>query len=261
MKNTIILLVVLAVIVAGIFVVMKLRVTADINTAVAAEQKGDFPEAVMQYTDALLKVIPSLVVPDVNHAKVISQEAWKKEMADYSEWLLGSSTPKVDMARRNELLDAVNRNIVHVQAQNFTNKDSVMAITVEQYSTIWNNAFFARGVTPDPAHAGLAASCYEKGLSLVRLNSLTSYEYELAIVDTAYNRSTTITLPPEDKVFFLARPGSHLLVCKSKILYPGGKIWRSTPTLIPLSIPDTVSFITARLETHVERKPGEKPMP
>jgi hypothetical protein len=259
MKNLIIMLVVLVIVVIGIFMVLRLRVTADINTAVAAESKGDFNEAVTQYTDALLKVIPSLEVPDINHSKVISQEAWKKEMADYSEWLLGSSTPKVDLAKRNDMLDAVNRNIVHVQAQNVTNKDSVMGVTVEQYTSIWNNAFFARGVTPDPGHAALAATCYGKGLSLVRFTSLTSYEYELAIMDTTHNRSTTITLPPEDKIFFLARPGTHLLVCKSKILYPGGKIWRSIPTFIPLSIPDTVSLVTARLETHVERNPEEKP--
>ena len=260
MKNLIILLVVLILVGAGIFVTMNVRKDASATTAAAAEGKGEFGEAVTQYADAYLKLIPSLDVPDVNQSKVISAATWKKKMEDYAAWLPGSSTPRVDRAKLAEMFDGIIRNAARVHADNFISKDSVFALTPDQYKTLWNNAFFARNVPADPNHASLAASCISKGISIVRFSALTSYEYDVSLVDTVNNRRTNFKVPPESKTFILATPGAHLLVCTSVILYPGGKIWRSTPTIIPITIPAHASLYTAQIETQVVRNPEAGPV-
>jgi hypothetical protein len=260
MKNLIIILVVLVLAGVGIFVTMNLRKDASATTAAAAEGKGEFGEAVTQYADAYLKLMPSLDVPDVNQSKVIAAAAWKKKMEDYAAWLVGSSTPTVDRAKLTEMFDGIIRNAARVHTDNFISKDSAFALTPDQYKTLWNNAFFARNVPVDAGHAPLAASCIGKGISIVRFSALTSYEYEVSLVDTVNNRRTNFKVPPESRTFILATPGAHLLVCTSVILYPGGKIWRSTPAIIPISIPDHASLYTAQIETKVVRNPEAGPV-
>jgi hypothetical protein len=253
MKNLIILLVVLLLAGIGIFVTMNVRKDAGVTAAATAEGKGDFGNAAAKYAEAYLTIMPSLAVPDVNHSKFMAPPTWKKEMETYAAWLTGSSTPKVDRAKRNDFFDGIIRNAARLHPDNFTSKDSTVSLTQAQYMALWNNAFFARNVPVDQAHAPLATSCYAKRISMVRLSALTSYEYDVSLVDTANNRRTSFKVPPETRTFILAPPGKHLLICTSTITYPGGKFWRSTPTIIPITLPDTTSLYSAQLETHVVR--------
>ena len=256
MKNLLVLIVVLAVIGAGIFFAFKFRVSAGVTSGASAESKGNYAEAVTQYAEAFNKFMPSLAVPDINHSKVVSQATWKKEMEEYAAWLTGSSTPGVDRAKRDELLGSINRTAARVHAENFTNKDSTEAITVERYSAIWCNAFFARGVAVDSSHIPLAARCFSKGLSIIRLSALTSYTYECSLIDTTANRGTSFAVYPESRTFVLAPPGTHLLLCRSMLRPAANQIWRSVPTVIPITVPPTVSLVTTQLETHVVRADG-----
>jgi hypothetical protein len=260
MKNLIILLVVLVLAGIGVFVTLNVHKEASANAAAVAEGKGEFSEAVTQYANAYLKLLPSLDVPDVNHSKVIAPAAWKKEMEDYAAWIIGSSTPTVDREKLTDMFDGIIRNAARVHADNYTSRDSAIALTPEQYKTLWNNAFFARNVPVDPDHASLAASCISKGISIVRFSALTSYEYEVSLVDTTNHRRTNFKVPPETRTFILATPGTHLLVCRSMILYPGGKIWRSTPTIIPITIPPSACLYTTQIETKVVRNPEAGPV-
>jgi hypothetical protein len=258
MKNLIILLVVLLLAGAGIFTALKVHDAASKASATSAEAKGDFTKAASDYADALLKLIPSLQVPDINQSKVISQAAWKKKMEDYIAWLSGSSVEKADKTKTNELLDGIIRNEARVQGAKFISKDSTAAITPEQYTNLWNSAFFGRGVSPDPSHAALAATCHGKEISIVRFSALTSYTYTISLIDTANNRITSFSVPPEDRTFILAPPGDYLLLCRSSIRYPGGKIWNSVPVIIPLTVAPETSLITKQLELRVVRD-GEAP--
>ncbi|MBN1128716.1 MAG: hypothetical protein JXA71_07000 [Chitinispirillaceae bacterium] len=253
MKNLIILLAVLLLAAAGIFTVIKVRNAASAASASAAETKGDFSKAASDYADALLKIIPSIPVPDINESKVISQAGWKKKMEDYAAWLSGSSSQNAEIAKRSELLGGILRNEARIHTAKFLTRDSMTTLTPEQYATLWNSAFFGRGVTPDPAHASLAASCHSKGFSIVRFSALTSYQYQISLIDTVKNRRTIFTVPPEDRTFILAPPGDYLLLCRSSIRYPGRKIWHSAPVIIPLSVPPVASLITRQIETQVVR--------
>jgi hypothetical protein len=258
MKNLVILIVVLAIIAAGIVIALKSRVSGDVSAGVAAESKGNWAEAAAQYAEAFARFMPSIAAPDINHSKVVAPEKWKKEMEEYAAWLTGSSTPKVDIAKRNELLGAINRTIARLHADNFITQDSTAPIPVEQYTALWNGAFFARGVAPDPNHVPLAASCFNKGISIIRFSALTSYTYECSFIDTTANRRTSFTLYPESSTFILAPAGTHLLLCRSVFKPAPNQIWRSTPTVISITVPQTASLITKRIETRVVR--DEKPV-
>jgi hypothetical protein len=253
MKQAIVLAAVLVVVAAGALLGLRLKTAADVNAAGSFEAKGDYHAALSRYANALDRAIPSLRVPDVNRSKVLSPASWKKEMEEYAAWLQGSSSGKIDLARRNAVLDAVKRTAARVNEDNFTGTVADTAITVEQFAALWNRAYFARGVTADSSHAPLAASCFGRGLSIVRISALTSFTYDISLVDTVANRRTVFTVYPEGAAFVLAAPGSHLLICRSSYQPEPGKIWRSAPTMIPLAVPAASSLVSFTIQTRVVR--------
>jgi len=261
MKRGIAVLAVLPVIAIGIFFALRLRVAADITTAAAAETKGDYEAALAQYVDALEKTIPSLVVPEVNHSKVVAPAAWKKEMEEYVAWLAvapQASSVVADAAKRRGLLEAVHRNAARVHADNFTGSDAHKKLSTEQYAALWNSAFFAAGIKADSSHLPLAASCYSRHLSFLRISALTSFVYEVSLIDTALGRRTLFSVYPESGTFILAPPGAHILLCKSSYQPGPGMIWRSTPTVIPITVPESPSLFSFTLESHVVREKEKK---
>jgi hypothetical protein len=180
-------------------------------------------------------------------------------MERYAARLSGTSAADVDRARRNALLDAANRNAARIHENNFTSNDSRKKISAEQqYAALWNSAFFAAGIKPDSSHRSLAASCYGKNISFLKISALTSYIYDVTLIDTVADRRTSFTVYPESSTFILATPGMHLLICKSSFQPAPGQLWRSAPTIIPLMVPQSPSLVSFTLETRVVREKGKE---
>lgn len=255
MKGKIILATAVLVVAAGIFVTMRLRAGSSVKAAEAAEIRGDYAAAVEHYVDALRKAVPSLTVPDVNRSKVFTQAVWKKAVDEYVSWLSGSAASDV---RRDTILSAVKRNAALVHPDNFMSGESRVKLSPEQYFDLWKSAFFARGVMPDSGHRPLAESCYVKNLSFVKVSALTSFSYEVFLIDTAAGRRTVFSVFPESSTFVLASPGVHVLLCKSSFQPGPGMIWHSTTSFIPVTVPLSPSLCSFTLETHVERGKEKK---
>jgi hypothetical protein len=251
MKRVLVLLALAAVIAAAIFIAPRLR-----PCGVA---KKDLQTALAQDIGALNKIIPSRAVPDVNHSKIISPGAWKKEMEEYVAWLARAPEATIDRVKRNALLDTLNSKANGLHEDNFIINDTRKKISLQQYTAIWNSAFFATGVTPDSGHRRLAASCYDKKLSLIRVSALTSYVYEVSLIDTAAGRRTVFSVFPESSTFVLAPAGTHLMLCKSSYQPGPGMIWHSAPTIIPIIVPESPSLFSFTLQTQGVREKGKKP--
>jgi hypothetical protein len=99
MKRAIVFFAILLIVAVAAFIALRLRSTAETHNGVAAESKGDYAKALSDYTDALYKTIPSAAMPDVNRSKILSPEAWKKEIAQYASWLYGTSAASRDRAK------------------------------------------------------------------------------------------------------------------------------------------------------------------
>ena len=180
-------------------------------------------------------------------------------MEEYGAWLaVAPQAADADAAKRRGLLEAVNRNAARVHADNFTGSDSQKKLSTEQYAALWNSAFFAAGVKTDSSHLPLAASCYSRHLSFLRISAMTSFVYEVSLIDTAVNRRTLFSVYPESSTFILAPPGAHILLCKSSYQPGPGMIWRSTPTVIPITVPESPSLFSFTLETRVVREKNTK---
>lgn len=259
MKNLIITLVVLACIAAGIAAALKFRITAKTTNAASAEAKGDYAGALVQYVAALNNCLPSRNIPEVNHSKVFAPSAWKKEVDDYVAWFTGTpGSPAIDRAQRNALLESANRNAVHANEENFVTNTTRKKLSEQQFLALWNSVFFSTGVRVDTSHRSLAVECYAKNLSFVRIAALTSYVYEISFMDTAANRRTTFSVYPESNTCILAAPGTHLMFCKSSYQPAPGQIWRSLPTIIPVTVPASPSLVSFTLQTQVMREKGGK---
>jgi hypothetical protein len=153
----------------------------------------------------------------------------------------------------------LNRNAARLHGDNFIINDARKKISLQQYTAAWNSAFFANGVRPDSSHRSLAASCYDKKLSFVVVSALTSYVYEVSLVDTAANRRTVFSVFPESSTYLLAPPGTHLMLCTSSYQPGPGMIWRSAPTIIPITVPQVPSLFSFTLQTQVVREKEKKP--
>jgi hypothetical protein len=258
MKRGIIIMAVLLAIVAGIFVTLHFRSATDTKTAAGAEGKGDYAAALAQYVDALYTVVPDRAVPDINRSRVFSQAVWKKTVEEYAAWLSGAVPPDAGSSRRDTLLDAVRRNAARVNADNFISGESRTKLSIEQYLALWNSAFFAASVTPDSGHRPIAKSCYEKSLSFVKVSALSSFSYEVSLIDTVAGRRTAFSVFPESSTLILAPPGAHILICKSSYQPGPGMIWKSVPALIPVTVPSSPSLCSFTLETHVVREKEKK---
>jgi len=251
MKNRLILAVVIAGIAAGGIVMLRHRAAVQVKAAAVAERRGDHAEALAEYVDALFRKVPCRAVPDINHSKIFSAPAWKKTVEEYASWLSGHEQRVAGLAA---LLGAAERSASRVHADNFMSCESRKKLSPMQYSTLWNSAFFAAGVAPDSGHRPLADSCYSKKMSFVNISALTSFVYEVSLIDTAAGRRTTFSVYPESGTLVLAAPGAHVLVCRSSYEPGPGMIWRSTPTVIPVTVPESPSLYSFTLETHVLRE-------
>ena len=258
MKRGIPVLILLAVVTAGIFVALRFRSAAEAKTAAGAERKGDYAAALAQYVDALCTAVPGHAVPDVNRSRVFTQAVWKKTVEEYVAKLSGAVPPAACDARRDTLLSAVKRNAARAHADNFISGESRTKLSLEQFLALWNSAFFAAGVTPDSGHRPVAKACYEKNMSFVKVSALSSFSYEVSLLDTAACRRTVFGVFPESSTFVLAPPGAHILICKSSFQPGPGMIWRSTPALIPVTVPSSPSLYSFTLETHVVRGTEKK---
>jgi len=258
MKRGKIIIAVLLAIAAGVFVALRFRATDSAKTAAGAEGKGDYAAALAHYGEALYRVVPGHALPDVNRSRVFTQTLWKKTVDEYAAWLSGPAPSNAAGSRRDTLLDAVKRNAARVHADNFMSGESRAKLSLEQYLALWNSAFFAAGVTPDSGHRPVAESCYEKNLSFVKVSALSSFSYEVSLIDTAAGRRTVFAVYPESSTFILAPPGAHVLICKSSFQPGPGMIWRSAPALIPVTVPSTPSLCSFTLETHVMREKDNK---
>jgi hypothetical protein len=254
MKKGVLAAFIILVIVAGVLMAVRIRTTADLAAAAAAESKGDYKAACSWYCKALNSLVPAQAVPDVNHSKVVPPASWKREMENYAAWTSGSSAATIDRTKRDAVCEAVSRTVSRIHAENFVSNASVKHISVEQYVALWNSAYFASGVSVDPRHALIAVSCFGKAVSIIRFSAHTSYTYEISLIDTAAGRSTTFLVYPENSTFVLAVPGTHLLICKSSYQPAPTQIWRSASSPIVVTVPPTPSLVSFTLETQVLRE-------
>jgi hypothetical protein len=239
---------------AGIFAGLRFRDAGFVKKAVEAEARGDHAAALAAYADALCRAVPDRAVPDFNRSKVFSPARWRRTVEKYVAWLSGVRRSESGAARQDTLLNAVARSAGRVHEDNFRSGESRNSLGPEQYEFLWNSAFFARGVAPDTAHRRLVESCYRRGLSFVKISALTSFSYEVSLIDTAAGRRTTFGVFPESSTLLLAPPGAHVLLCRSSYQPGPGMIWRSAPTVIPVTVPSSPSLCSFTLETHVVRK-------
>ena len=258
MKRVIALLAVLLAVAAAGSIMLRLRATAEAQKAVSAEANGDYSQALAYYTTALDKIVPSVAVPDINRSKALPPATWKKEVDDYAAWLLGTSAAVNERTKTATLLDGIGRNAPRADTNNFLSNASVKGIDAPQFTSLWESAFFAPGVKVDAGHLSLATRYFGKGLSIIKLTAHTTYTYEISLIDTAANRRTSFAVYPESSTFVLTAPGTHLLVCKSSFKPGPGTIWYSSPSVIPLSIPETPSLLSYTLETSVKRAEGKR---
>lgn len=253
MKNHILLLLMALIVLAaaGYFFVSRWNVPV-LRTAKQCERSGDLQQAHALYAAALFELTPSIEMPDINRSKILAPEILKKEVEKYFDWI----NAPAEKAGEEYLaaLDGMTRCGEGNQYDNTLSKPKCTPLSSEEYLDEWNRTFFAPNVTPDSSHVALATINYHQKRSLLIISSTKSYTYEINLINKATHRGTRAVLLAENSTRLYAAPGNYLLLCRSSVTFPSEKIWRSAFTPVAVTVPDTVSLITAELRTSVHRR-------
>lgn len=251
-KNVLILIVVIIAGGAGIYLFNVMKKTPALREAKQYELSGDLQKALSLYGAAVFEITPSINFPDVNRSKILSPEALKKEVSKYIAWLY---TPQKQVSDEyTEAMEGLARCAESGRHDNTIADTVITPLSTDQYLVEWKKSFFAPEAEFDPSHAALAAGNYARNLSLLVINSVKNYTYEINLINTSTKRGTRFLLYPENTSRFYVPPGDYLLLCRSSVTFPSEEIWRSHFTPIPLAIPSETCMITTELRTSVHRK-------
>lgn len=251
-KNVFPVILFLVIATAVVFYFTQLRKPSMLKEAQRSEQAGNKQKALSQYGAAANELLPSITFPDINRSKIISHELLKKEIEKYFIFIttpIKENPPDVIASMKGIARCAADGHQFNTIA-----KPVVKKLSPDEYLKEWNRSFFAPEAAIDPSHAALASGNYARNLSVLQINGVKNYTYEIFLINTATCRGTRCTLYPESSVRFYAVPGEHLILCRSTVTFPSGEIWRSPFTPITITIPSEPSLVTTELRTSVHRR-------
>jgi len=236
---------------AIVFYFTKLKKPSTLKEAQRSEQAGDRQKALALYGLTADELLPAVTFPDINRSKIISHELLKKDIEKYFIFI---TTP---LKERSPQLIAAMEGIARCAKDgpefNTITEPKIKKLSTEEYLDEWNRSFFAPEAKIDPSHAALASGNYVRNLSVLQINSVKNYTYEILLINTATYQSTRCTLYPESSVRLYAVPGEHMLLCRSTVTFPSDEIWKSPFTPIMITIPSEPSLVTTELRTSVHR--------
>ena len=254
MKKAILTLgIIMTITLAGYFTYLKyISSISPLKNAVKAELNGQLQEAYDLYSEALIDISPSLPLPNINKSKVVDVTIWKKDLTKYVEWL---SLPAPIPEQFSQVLQAINKyKSDYSRSENRIVNYAEKTLDTTRFLSEWKRAFYAPAAKIDSAHLQLASNAQFKNLSFLKLSADKGFSYELNLVNIFTGRQTTFKIYSEGSTSVLAYPGDYLLLCRSSVAFSSGEIWRSSNTIIPITIPQKSALITGVLITKVSRE-------
>lgn len=223
-----------------------------LKKATAFELKGQFQDAYNQYTQALVKISPSMEVPDINKSKVVNQSIWNKDLKKYVEWI---SLPAQTSKPFEDVLKAINKySNSNFLTENRIIKLAVRKLSVDSFIYEWKSDFYAQTVIIDTSHIQIARGAHFKNVSILKLSAGKGFTYNIHFINLATGKQSETTIFSENTTSLLAYPGDHFLVCQSTVAFSSGEIWISSNTIIPMTVPQKASIIRGTLITKVSRQ-------
>lgn len=253
MKKIVVVFILLAgVAVTGWLLLNKNTKTPYLELAKKNSAAGDMQTALGYFLEAALELVPKQEFPDVNRLQFLPNDALKKEVTKYLEWLATPLDQEVPDAV--EALAGITRLVEFDKKEIFPVALRVKEFTGQKYIEAWNGAFYRSGSVPDASLKPLAEGNFKRNLSLVEIECEDNYSYDIVLVNVATSKATTYHLPAQNTARMYALPGRHLLLLKSTITFSTKESWKSAPAVIPLDIPETTSHVSFELRTSVKRK-------
>jgi hypothetical protein len=252
MKQTIIFIALVVVVIVAS--VMYFRTNSPLQKASAEEARGAYDKAAEYYLEALKDATKGLTLPDKNRARILTPDKWNAEVRRYLSWIsvsYGDPSTRPASSILLKLRDACS----HVQSVHYPTEDSVFVYAEEwQMAEDWDKAFFPPNTTLVKNQSAIVHQAINSGVSVIRIQALTSYSFTASLIDVGSWQRIEFTLAPEDEVSHLVRPNAeYLLVCSSMVEFPDGKIWHSPVNLIDFSSPEKSSVRTFILAGQVKR--------
>ncbi len=254
MKRTITSIITIVLISAiGYFSFHKYRQsTSPLRKADQYISSGQIQNAFDKYTEALIKISPAIKVPDFNKSKVVSPSIWKKDLIKYVEWICLPSPVPEDF---NRVVDIINKYRGDYDRSgnkivNLTTKPFLLTSFVNE----WKSAFYAPTVEIDSSHLQIASGAHFRNISFLKLSADKGFTYEVNLVNLSTGKQTSYTVFSEGSKSVLVYPGDYLILCKSNVAFSSGEIWKSSNTVIPITIPQTPSIVTGILITKIQRQ-------
>ncbi|KMQ51086.1 hypothetical protein CHISP_2009 [Chitinispirillum alkaliphilum] len=221
-----------------------------VEEAQEQETLGNYDQALVNYTSALIRLSSRISFPDRQKGKILKPDVWFQQVQNY---LSGFSEPQTERSDLYpEIIAGIQRSAEMITAENFPRRLRETALDSSGFYTFWNSTFSF----PQQDYRkwiDLADYAYKKGLSFVRIKSAKNYTYELSFFNINTARRTDISMYPETEYRLILDPGEYYLLLQSSVTFAGGQKWRSSRSLFPLSVPSEPSLVEMELRTRVSR--------
>lgn len=252
MKKTALIISVLILICATAAFFFLKKQAPDLEEAKKAEITGNYKEALSAYAEVLLKITPSIELPDVNNSKFMNAPTWKKQVENYASFIMDPSREKSQ--EFSSLVEDIKRNLALVEQEIRLTEGKTRNLAEVDYIDEWNRAFFANASLVDPSQKSLAAGNRVRNISFVKLAAAKSYTYEITMINLSTAKAIRFKVYPETSTILLGVSGENLLICKSSVSFSPSEMWVSSYNVIPVTIPENASEVSGEFRTSIKKK-------
>jgi hypothetical protein len=221
------------------------------SKAETQEQAGNYPLAMSLYLSSLMGITDSRPMPSKAQGMESPTQTWVKELKNYIDWLSIASTPP---QRLPAIVDAISRVGKHIQNQNYFTDLSVQKAPAQDYIKKWNSIFYPEGKTPPPGQQPVIEKAMDISISMVTLIGNTSYRYDGKAINCTTGKGVAFTVFNEGQFSLLAPPGNYYLIITSTATFPSGQVWISPADALTITVPDSTSLLSIKLNTAVKRR-------
>ena len=215
------------------------------------EQAGNYPLALSNYIASLTGMTDSRPLPSKAEGMASTPERWLKELNAYIDWLTSSAgRPK----RFPVVVDAIGRIGERVENQHYITESPRGAITIGDYTKVWNSIFYPEGKTPPSGQQSIIEKAMNASVSILTLVGNISYQYDGKVINRTTGKSLDFTVFNEGQFSLPITPGSYYLIVTGKAKFQLGQVWVSPANVLTITVPDSTSLLTVRLNTEVKRR-------
>jgi|WetSurMetagenome_2_1015567.scaffolds.fasta_scaffold00130_12 hypothetical protein len=213
------------------------------------ENSGKYDAAMSAYASALVKLTEGrrfIGIPDRTTAANLNPKTWEKPIEEFVDWL---NVGKHISSQASALVDGLERCMPKVKYENYVFDVKMKKAAAADYAALWRRAFCPEANCPQV----VIDRAFAQTNVIFTLGGNSIYSYAVSFVDCASGKRTDVQIDKDMTPSFLMKPGKYCCIVRSTAMFQDKREWISGREAVMLTVPDSVTVMSALLRTEVGR--------